>query len=115
MTKKATKKQNTEFSFRDIKILYTLDNQIDVFFLSDDNTYNKSVNELILDWWYSRLWLYKADWLVEVNMWFNYFWHGVYYKEEEDYKAPIVTREKTFEEIKLEKENKWEQILFDNI
>ena len=48
-------------------------------------------------------------------MWFNYFWHGVYYKEEEDYKAPIVTREKTFEEIKLEKENKWEQILFDNI
>lgn len=115
MTKNDTKKQNTEFSFRDIKILYTLPNQIDVFFLSDDNVYNKSVNELILDRWYNRLWLYKNDWLVEIYMWFDYVWHGVYYKEEEDYKAPITTKEKSFEEIKIEKENKWEQVLFGNL
>ena len=31
------------------------------------------------------------------------------------YKINKILKEKTFEEIKVEKENKWEQILFDDI
>lgn len=99
MTKTDTKSK-TIFNFNWVSIRYDLPNQADVYFLTDDNIYNKEINQLLLDWWYKRLWLHKSDPLVELRIW-EYKWHWVYYRDDEMYqienermenirKAPIL-------------------------
>lgn len=101
MKKKNTQQKLVQLHFKDIKIFYNLPNQTDVYFISDDTTYNKWVNEMLLDMWYKRLWLYKSDWLIELHLWFEYKRHWIYYRDDELYieekerrdnirKAPIL-------------------------
>lgn len=82
MTKNHIKKQRAEFHFKNIIIHYNLPHQADVYFLKDDNEYNKWVNDLMIDAWYKRLRLSIADPLVEVHLWFEYVWHGKYYRDD---------------------------------
>jgi hypothetical protein len=86
-------KHKTLFNFKWISIRYDLPNQADVYFLTEDNTYNKQVNDLMLDWWYKRIWLHKSDPLVELEIW-EYKRHWVYVRDDEDYLANHDIREK---------------------
>lgn len=75
----------TIFNFKGVAIHYNLLNEADVYFLTEDNIYNKEVNKMILDWWYKRLSLNRSDWLVELSLGFEYKWHGVYYRDDRLY------------------------------
>lgn len=93
MMKNHTKSKNTVFRFRDIEIHYNLPNTADVYYLTNNNVYNKEVNQFMLDLWYKRLWLHKSDWLVELHLWFEYAWHWKYYRDDELYLADKERRE----------------------
>lgn len=90
MTQKHTKPKNmkhkTLFNFKWISIRYDIPNQADVYFLSDDNIYNKEVNQLMLDRGYKRLWLHKSNKLVELRLW-EYKRHWVYARDDWMYLA----------------------------
>lgn len=99
MMKSDTKKQSTkhnkaEFHFRNVVIKYDLPNQADVYYLTDDNEYNKWVNGMMIDLWYKRLRLEKWDELVWLKLWFDYKRHWIYIRNEH------------FEYIEAEKERR---------
>ncbi len=76
-------KHKTQFHFKDIKIFYDLPNQADVYFLTNNHEYNKQVNQMMLDWWYTRARLLPKHWILEVKLWFEYERQGIYHREDE--------------------------------
>ena len=82
--KKKSMKHKTLFNFKWVSIRYDIPNQADVYYLTEDNEYNKMVNQLMLDWGYKRLWLHKSDPIIELRIW-EYKRHWIYARDDELY------------------------------
>lgn len=93
MTMKHTKKQNTVFRFKNVEIHYNIPNTADVYYLTNDNIYNKEVNQFLIDLWYTRSKLLPATWIIEVSLGFEFAWRGIYYRDDELYLADKERRD----------------------
>ena len=77
-------KSKSEFRFKDIVIQYTLKDRADVYYLTNNHDYNREVNEMLIDFWYTRTSLIPSNFLVEQSLGFDYKRHWVYAKNEEE-------------------------------
>jgi len=86
-TTKQNMKRKALFKFKDIEIHYNLPNTADVYYLTNNTEYNKKANQLLLDRWYKRLRLAPSEWLIELQLGFEYTWHWHYVRDDELYLA----------------------------